>query len=309
MAQALGVCACICASVALFAIYSAWAVLEPVEIGLDYNMIMQTISPDAWGPGRHWIGIGHTFVKFQSTVITVSFTHDIKDSSGAPLRSRTADGLEVELEISFQYQLQQDTLHGMYTTFGDGYHDLFVKMGMDILTVAATKHPAKDFFVNRTMIGNTMEDSLRSHFKKHAKVEVPLFQFQAVSLPKDFEIAIRQTQVAEQKIKRMQANQTMRLVEFQTEVIQAQRYVQVRKQQANAVAESIALANAAEIKKLNATQLCAATAFQNMLKVFEGDTSQLLKYMKVRAVRDHPSQRSILGIRDDIDVPTPTPSI
>lgn len=44
---------------------------------------------------------------------------------------------------------------------GPAYHDLFVKMGMDLLTVAATKHIARAFFVNRTMIGNQMAGALR----------------------------------------------------------------------------------------------------------------------------------------------------
>eukprot|EP00440_Ansanella_granifera_P007799 gb/GFBE01008438.1/.p1 GENE.gb/GFBE01008438.1/~~gb/GFBE01008438.1/.p1 ORF type:complete len:313 (+),score=72.48 gb/GFBE01008438.1/:1-939(+) len=303
MGQAILVCAGVAGLILLFLIYSAWGVLEPWEVGLDYNMVTQSVSEDAWGSGRHWIGVGHTFVRFPSTVITVQFSHDVADSSGGPLRSRTSDGLEVSLEISFQYQIQRDSLYKMYTTFGPEYHDLFVKMGMDLLTVASTKHPARAFFVNRTMIGNMMEETLRGHFRTAAFVEVPLFQFQAVSLPQEFEAAIKETQVAEQKIKRMQAQQRMRIVEYETEVIQAQRYTKVRQQEATGIAESIALKNAAEIQSLNASQICAATAFERVLELFHGDTSELLKYMKVRAMRDHPSSHSILGIKDDIDLP------
>ena len=36
--------------------------------------------------------------RFPSTVITVQFSHDAAEASGGPLRSRTADGLEVSLE-------------------------------------------------------------------------------------------------------------------------------------------------------------------------------------------------------------------
>ncbi|CAK9008570.1 unnamed protein product [Durusdinium trenchii] len=73
-----------------------------------------------------------TSLKFPSTVITVQFSHDAAGASGGPLRSRTYDGLEVSLE----YQ--------MYTTFGS-----MLRMGMDLLTVAATNHIARAFFVNR----------------------------------------------------------------------------------------------------------------------------------------------------------------
>jgi len=305
--QALLVFAGACVLALGLTVYSAWGVLEPWEIGLDCNRILQSIAPDAWGSGRHWIGIGHQFVKFPSTVITVQFTHDSKALLDGPLRSRTADGLEVSLELSFQYQLNMDSLYKMYTTFGPDYHDLFVRMGMDLLTVEATKHQARAFFVNRTMIGNMMEESLKSHFLKHAYVDVPLFQFQAVALPSEFEAAIKETQVAEQKIKLMESQQQMRLVEYETEVIQAQRYVQVRKQEGTAIAESIKLKNDADIMSLNASQLLAASAFQDIKELFGGDTAQLLKYMKVRAVRDHPSEHSVFGIKDDIDLkPVPT---
>lgn len=293
MAQALLVCLGVSLLVCVVLIYSAWDTLEPWEIGLDYNTILQSISPDAWSTGRHWLGLGHRFVKFPSTVITVQFSHEAgAGTSGGPLRSRTYDGLEVSLEISFQYQLAKDSLYQMYTTFGPEYHNLFVKMGMDLLTVAATHHYARAFFVNRTMIGDRMEQSLRKHFREQAYVDVPLFQFQAVSLLGDFESAIKETQ----------AQQKMRKVEFETEVIQAQRYVQVRSQQATAMAESIALKNSAAIQSLNATQLCAAAAFEKVLDIFGGDSNKMLKYMKVRAMRDHPAENSVLGIRDDIDI-------
>eukprot|EP00913_Durusdinium_trenchii_P014749 g13834.t1 len=240
MAQAILVCLGVSVFLSAVLIYSATQ-LQP-SLG-HYNTILQSISAEAWGTGRHWLGLGHRFVKFPSTVITVQFSHDAAGASGGPLRSRTYDGLEVSLEISFQYQLSKDSLYQMYTTFGPGYHDLFVKMGMDLLTVAATNHIARAFF----------EHSLRQHFRENAFVDVPLFQFQAVSLPTDFESAIKETQVAEQKIRNVQAQQKMRQLFYTAvgrrpldltafdcvlEVIQAQRYVQVRSQQATAMAET-----------------------------------------------------------------------
>lgn len=296
---------CVCSTVAclLILFYSAWSVLEPWEMGLDYSMMSQSISPVTWGTGYHLIGVGHKFLRFNSTVMGVQFSHDLRGSSGGPLRSRTADGLEVYLEISFQYQLLPDQLYKMYTTYGPDFHSVFVKMGMDLLTVAATKHVARAFFVNRTMIGNRMEETLRSHFKENAFVDVPLFQFQAVSLPPEFEAAIKATQVAEQKIKRMAAKRDMLKVQYGTEVMQAQKYVQVRELEASAIAESIALNNAARIASFNASQVRAAAAFRQVLELLDGDVHRLLQYMKVRALRDHPAAHSVVGIQDNIDVP------
>mmetsp|Transcript_96789 Transcript_96789/g.273494 ORF Transcript_96789/g.273494 Transcript_96789/m.273494 type:complete len:316 (+) Transcript_96789:123-1070(+) len=299
-------CVVTAAVVFLAATYSAWSVLEPWEIGLDYSTITQSIGEEAWSSGRHYIGVGHKFIRFNSTVTTVQFSHDLRTSSSGPLRSRTADGLEVNLELSFQYRLLPDTLYKMYTKYGPDFHGIFVKMGMDLLTVAATKHNARAFFVNRTAIGKMMEDTLRSHFMTRALVEVPLFQFQAVSLPSKFEEAIKATQVAEQKIKRVRAEQSMLTVEYETGVIQAQRYVKVRMQQADAKAKAIALKNSADIASFNASQMLTLSAFEAILNVFDGDAAQLLDYMKVRAMRDHPAEHSILGIRDATDFTSQT---
>merc|ERR1711879_355988 len=79
------------------------------------------------------------------------------------------------------------------------------------------------------------------------------------------------------------------LVEYQTGVLQAQRYVSVRQQEADAVAESILLQNNADIASFNATQLQATDAFASILGLFNGDVDKVLEYMKVRAMRDHPA--------------------
>lgn len=76
-----------------------------------------------------------------------------------------------------------------------------------MLTLVATEHVAKEFFANRTSIASNMENKLRKHFERENFITLPLFQFQAVELPGDsarFETAIKDTQVADQKIKRVQ---------------------------------------------------------------------------------------------------------
>jgi len=49
------------------------------------------------------LGIGHSFVKFPKNVQMVDFSKDRNADRGA-IQSRTFDGLEVILEISFQFE-------------------------------------------------------------------------------------------------------------------------------------------------------------------------------------------------------------
>lgn len=48
----------------------------------------------------YFLGVGHTFIEFPKSVITVDFSSE-KGADYPPLNSRTSDGLEVEIEVSF----------------------------------------------------------------------------------------------------------------------------------------------------------------------------------------------------------------
>jgi hypothetical protein len=52
--------------------------------------------------GLHFLGIGHSFIKFPRNVQTIEFSKEAT-ANQPPISSRTSDGLEVILEISFQY--------------------------------------------------------------------------------------------------------------------------------------------------------------------------------------------------------------
>ena len=53
--------------------------------------------------GIHFLGVGHSFIKYPKTVQTIEFSQD-RNANGPVIQSRTQDGLEVSLEISFQYK-------------------------------------------------------------------------------------------------------------------------------------------------------------------------------------------------------------
>ena len=74
--------------------------LDINEYGLDYSSISKTIDNQAQQGGIHFLGVGHKFIKYPSTFQTIEFSKDLK-SSGPPIKSRTSDGLEVAVEISF----------------------------------------------------------------------------------------------------------------------------------------------------------------------------------------------------------------
>lgn len=79
-----------------------FSVLEATEYGLDYSWISKNVDRKIYENGLHFLGIGHSFIKFPKMVQTIEFSKERTANQG-PVQSRTADGLEVILEISFQY--------------------------------------------------------------------------------------------------------------------------------------------------------------------------------------------------------------
>ncbi len=79
--------------------------LSYTEQGLDYSSISKTVANEIYGPGIHFLGVGHSFITYPSTFLTLDFSKG--GATSGSIRSRTKDGLEVLLEISFQYTLNK----------------------------------------------------------------------------------------------------------------------------------------------------------------------------------------------------------
>ena len=79
-----------------------YSVLEATEYGLDYSWVSKNVDKTIYENGLHFLGIGHSFIRFPKMVQTIEFSKE-RNANQGPVQSRTADGLEVILEISFQY--------------------------------------------------------------------------------------------------------------------------------------------------------------------------------------------------------------
>ena len=101
-------------------IITSFSQLEVNEVGLDYSGITKTIDKNIYSAGIHFLGVAHSFLKFPNTVQTYEFSKMPK-ADGSIIRSRTKDGLEVEIEVSFQYHYITNSLYDMYMKYGDNY--------------------------------------------------------------------------------------------------------------------------------------------------------------------------------------------
>eukprot|EP00930_Biecheleria_cincta_P016416 TRINITY_DN13358_c0_g1_i2.p1 TRINITY_DN13358_c0_g1~~TRINITY_DN13358_c0_g1_i2.p1 ORF type:complete len:298 (-),score=44.57 TRINITY_DN13358_c0_g1_i2:103-996(-) len=271
--------------------------LEYQEIGLNYSWINEIVEQTPYKNGRYYLGLGNHFIKFPRTVKSVFFVDDVSEGvQGPALISRAKDGLNVHLEVSFQYKLIFDKLYDLYATLGTKYEDTFVRMAMEQLATASTEHNAHFFFTNRTAVSNEMHGRLNGHFKKHAFAEVPFFQLRTVHLPTAFEDSIRQTQVKQQDIQIARLEQQTRKITYKTTVLKAEQAVKALTNQAAAEARSIELNNDAYCKQYTLTQQLQSDALSKVGKASGWTGEELLEYVRIRAVRDHPSNGTVISI-------------
>jgi regulator of protease activity HflC (stomatin/prohibitin superfamily) len=273
--------------------------LEYQEIGINYSWISETIEDRTYGAGRYYIGIGNHFIKFPRVVNNMYFGDEISQGTvvnGPALQSRTQDGLTVGIEVSFQYKLKVDGLYQMYQTFGEDYTLILLRMAIEQLTTATTKHNAHDFFTNRTGLSTEMHAALDQHFRKHGYSEVPFFQLRTVRLPKDFEDSIQDTQVKEQEIKVARAQQDQNRINYETTLLQAAQNVRVLYQQAAAQSAAIYAQNNAYCRQYQLTQSLQAEALSKVASDVGWNPEELLEYLRIRAVREHPSEKTTVRI-------------
>lgn len=275
--------------------FMSFDTLEYQEMGLNFSWISETVQPKTYSSGRYYLGIGNHFIKFPAMVKSVFFLDDMSPTTQGPaLQSRTHDGLNVRLEVSFQYRLQFNDCYKLYTTLGLDYEKTLVRMAIEQLTTAATLYNAHNFFNNRTTIGQEMHKHLESHFKMHAYSEVPFFQLRTVHLPDDFESAIQETQVKQQEIQIAVAEQSQNKVRYETKVLQAEQAVQVMRNQGEAEAQAILTANDAFCRQYNVTQNLQSEALKKLMEAANWKPKQLLEYLRIRAVREHSPDRTTI---------------
>jgi hypothetical protein len=165
--------------------------------------------------GLYFLGIGHSFYKFPKNVQTIEFSKD-RAAIRPSIESRTSDGLEVVLEISFQYVLQPENIFKLYNKYGYNYNIVFSNIAVDILTEEATKYTAYDFFMDRAKIKDDFQDHLNTVFGLLCFSNIQFFQLRSVDLPNAFEDSIQQSEVKKQDIQKAQAELNKVRVEVDT---------------------------------------------------------------------------------------------
>ena len=175
------------------------------------------------------------------------------------LNTRTSDGLQVVLEISFQYvrstrvpnyqpprrrapstptypprcaratrppryQFLIEELHALYEDYGaDGYLQVYFDVATHLIAEAATEYSAYQFFSSKEAIAIKMAAKLDEYFKTHLHATIISLQIQSSQLPDSFNTAITDTMTQRQNITNAQKYLEQMTVQLGTDVIVAEK--------------------------------------------------------------------------------------
>ena len=286
MKYVCGCCCCYSCCCSFLLILFGFAALEATEFGLNYSWISKSISPNIKENGLYFIGIGHSFIKFPKTVQTIEFSNS-KTANQGPIRSRTSDGLEVTLEISFQYILQKDQIYTLYTKYGKNYNYIFQNIAIHTLTEEATKYTAYNFFMDRGKIKDDFQYELDNIFQKLCYSTIQFLQLRSVDLPTLFEASIQESEVKKQDIEKAKAEQNKILIEVDTQIKAAEYQKNVIINIAEGEAEAIYKQNQADVEsliKMQETQVGVYKALKDSLQL---NNEKLLNLMKSKLIKGY----------------------
>lgn len=299
----------------------AFKSLEQGKYALSLNWQTQVIGDSVnTDPGMYYLGFGNMFVEFPSTFQTMYFVGDTrgiaKDTEDdehpsiqrGPLRARSADGLEMLISISFQWQLNKVSLKPLYDILGGGtleeslYRDEFVRFARAAIVESACNFEADSFFTNRTLITNDMLEKVKANFARPdlgMDIIIQGLQLREVDLPNDFDEEIVKTQEQMQEVEVAMAEREEQRIGMMKDLMVAEEKVKQVVQESLANAARTRLSNEAYVKQMLIYQQKQADANAEILGKFLTDKepyARLFELMEIRALQAHNDTRLMVNM-------------
>ena len=115
------------------------SVLSYNEVGLNYSNWFKTIEEDTYSHGIHFIGLGHSFIKYDIKVSTLEFSN-APDATLPMIKCRTSDGLELDMEASLQYRVVPEKIYQIYRNYGDNEKPVLNRVVIDVISDTSTAY-------------------------------------------------------------------------------------------------------------------------------------------------------------------------
>lgn len=301
-------CFCCCLvlipSVVMFA--CSFDTIDPKEMGLDYDGISFTLDKEnLYMETREFLGLGHKFIKFPRIQRTIKMSHEgsliggevnegeESDDGGIrnvdSVRARTSDGLQVVLDLSFQYKLPENAakLSEMYTSYGKAYEDVFIRTSRGAVRDATSRFEAFYFRYNRSLIVAEMQAEVKQMLAPEGAT-VDSFQLLNYELPNSFMSVIQETELAREMVQQALNEQRVAAVRAETLVREASSEAEVIILRASAEALGVTRQAEAAADSLDALVGSERKSFQKVKDALGLSLEQLQAYIWLKAFQNQP---------------------
>jgi len=242
-----------------------------------------------WENGRHFLGLGHYFVKFPTEV----------RETEVDVKARSVDGASVQAKCSFQWQIQKDLnkVLKLYSLFDEQYAKAFDKIANDEIRNVAASYTAFDFFFKRSEITVAMGQSLDRALSL-VGVSVSGFQLLNFDVPKAFSATVQVTEETKQRKTRAESNQAKANITAQAKVETAKEDATVLRVQAEAAAIAFVQEKTAQRDSIAIRIGAERESYKAMKQNLTLTSAELLTIIWLGAVQTSPASQLV-----SIDVP------
>ncbi len=256
--------------------------VDVTEYALKQNLLTRKIEDEVYEAGFYYTGLLEAFIKFPAIWQSVEFS-PASDASDIAIHTRTEDGLDLTIDISFQYRLVKSNLTTLYKEYGSLYEDYLLKIARGVIRDIAGQYDALEFFYDRDIISGAMVTALQGK-EKVLHIQIGEFQLRQIDLPDSFESAIEDVEIAKQEIKKAEYEQQAATIRAKTLIVEAQAQYNITKIEANAYAEALDIRLTAE-----------GVAYAKMMQEVGFNQTQILTYLWIKAIEEHDSSYLIIG--------------
>lgn len=274
--------------------------IEPTECGILYDGSLQRLEQtDLWFEGRYLVGLGKKFIKFPTTLQTIRYgAFDSEYRFGGSLITRSLDGLQMSIDVAFQYQLniQFNDLFRLYMDFGDDYASQYARVMLQVAADVSSDYLAATFYTNRETIQEAMRKELNSSLVRHY-ASVPQLQLVNIDFFNvEYNNAILQTHIAEQDVLQALAEQSVASVNADAAVAVAQATAVTLVQIANQTAQSYIAGSLADADILIYGSQKQATSLLALRDELGLNSSQgLLSYNYITALLENDVEKMVIS--------------
>lgn len=271
--------------------------LQSDEMALMYNTISRTLYNDVKQEGLHSGPPGFKFIIFPSVFRTITFDD---------LDCLNKDGVVVELNIAFQYRVNEETLYYTVLQFKD--HDTFRK---------AVEYSAEAAVHETCSLYNTTEfQAIREEFQQMVRQNVRErlalinctvsdLQVSNIARPSEYEDAVKSKEAARENIQVAETERPRQITQANTVLREAETQAVIDINRATTDARISKNAALAQAEAILAQYQQETQAFANIVVQQNLTTDGLLAYLGVRVVSqaanpvyagiDAPAKTSYLG--------------